>query len=132
VSVSRQFWRSINNPEPFADNFEAREKRRNEEFAQMLTVFKAPMRTDQRGDVALARRVWVDAMVVHPPAVTIQVRVGHSSHWVLSRQTFAPRAGVDPSALGPFIRPEQAQAIIATYRDEIDRTRNVLEALVAR
>lgn len=132
VAVASEFWRSMQNPEPFAENFEARVKRPNEEFFQILTVYKAPMRDDQRGDVAFAPSVWVDAMVVHPPAVTLQVRVAHPGHWVLSRQTFSARPGVDPSALGPFLKPDQARALIAIYEDEIRRTQSTLEAMVAR
>ncbi len=131
VSVARAFWRPIENPEPFAENFEARAKRVNEEFAQVLTVFKAPMREDQRGDAPLPGAAWVDAMIVHPPGVTIQVRVAHRGHWILSRQTFASRPGVDPTALGPFLEPEQIRLLVGIYSDEISRTRSTLEAMTA-
>ena len=122
----------MQNPEPFADNFEARSKRSNEEFEQSLTVYKAPIREDQRGDVAIGDRVYADVMVVHPPAVTIQVRVTHASHWVLSRQTFGPRPGVDPTILGPVLSAAQARALLSVYQDEVRRTQSILEALTAR
>lgn len=131
VSVSREFWKPMQNPEPFADNFEARSKQTGEEYEQVLTVYKSPMRADQKGDLELSPTVWIDAMVVHPPAVTIQVRVAHRGHWALSRQTFSARPGVDAAALGPFLKPEQVRALAAVYEDQILRTRSTLESLSA-
>lgn len=74
---------------PFIDNFNTLSKRLGEKFGQVLTVYTAPMGNDQIGDVQLSPTVSVDVMVVHDSAVTLQVRVAHPTHWVLSRQTLS-------------------------------------------
>lgn len=131
VRVSRDFWRTMQNPEPFADNFEARSKRPGEEFFQQLTIYKSPMRDEEQGELELSPRVSIDVFVVHPPNVTVQVRVGHRGHWALSRQTFAPRTGITPANLGRFLDTELAQSLARIYEDEIRRTQSILEALTA-
>jgi len=132
VKVAREFWKPMQNPEPFAHNFIARTNRLGEDDAQQLTVFKYPMRPDEQGDYAIARNVWIDAMVVMPPLVTIQVRVAHSNHWLLSRQSFVARPGFDATEYRPFLPPGQVRAVASLYLDEIRRTQSILEAMTAR
>jgi hypothetical protein len=43
VTVDGKFWRPMENPEGFAENVEAREKRPGEVYRQVLTIFKAPI-----------------------------------------------------------------------------------------
>ena len=80
VSVDAKFWKPMENPEAFADNFEAREKRPSEVYNQVLTVFKSPIRDDQKLGLALSPGTWCEFMSLHPPAVTLRVRVAHTGH----------------------------------------------------
>ena len=134
VTVDRAFWKPMPNPEAFADNFEARETRHGDEYGQVLTVFKSAMRADQKSGIEVSSSTWVEFMVVHPPAITIQVRVSHAGHWVMSRQTMSRRsalnAGSQPNS--SLLSPEDLRALLVEYSDEIARTRSILEALVAR
>jgi len=122
------------NPEAFAENFEAKETRIAEEFPQVITVFKAPMRADQRSGVELGSGTFVEFMVVHPGAFTAQVRVDHGGYWVLSRQTFRPSSDATDSnpKLNPFPSEQEQRALLAQFGAEVDRTRSVLGALIAK
>lgn len=132
VELDRSFWSAMDNPEPFADNFEAREKRMGEQFNQVVTVFKSPIREEQKSGLELSPNTWANVLDVHSPAVTIDLRVAHAGHWVLSRQTFARRSGL-PLGLGGAGSDKRDQArLLSAYSDEVERTRSVLEALVAR
>lgn len=134
VAVSREFWKRMKNPEAFAVNFEARDERSGEKYKQVLTVFKAPIRDDQRAGLELFPGTWVEFMVIHPPAITLEVRVAHTRHWVLSRQTLEKRAAarVNSEAYRPFLSTEDSRTLLSVYSDEVARTRSVLNALVAR
>ena len=123
------------NPEAFADNFEAREKRFGEEFNQELTVFKSSIREDQKVGLELVPGTWVEFMIVHPPAITLEVRVAHREYWVLSRQTLTSTA--DNSSSGaktyrPFLSAEESRKLLSVYSDQVARTRSILDALIAR
>lgn len=120
------------NEEAFAENFEAREKRSREEFNQVLTVFKSPIREDQKLGFSADPRTWVEFMVIHPPSVTLQIRVAHQGHWVMSRQTLSSRSGVNSQEYHPFLSVEESRALSSIYSEDVARTRSILDALVAR
>ena len=133
VRLDKKFWKPMANEEAFAKNFEAREKRFGEEFNQVLTVFKHPIRDDQKLGFAIDSKTWVEFMVIHPPSVTLQIRVAHEGYWVMSRQTLVYRAmsGVGSEAYRPFLSAEELRALSLTYSDEVEQTRSILDALVA-
>jgi hypothetical protein len=133
VEVDRSFWSAMEDPEAFASNFEARAKRQGEEHNQVLTIFKSPIRDDQRVGIELAPGTWAEFMSVNPPAVTLQLRVAHAGHWVMSRQTFAKRGAPRTTPDAPQLNHSQEEAwLLSVYSDEVARTRSVLDALVAR
>jgi hypothetical protein len=134
VTVDRALWKPLANPDGFADNFEARERRLGEEYSQVLTVFKAAMRNDQKAGIEVSPGTWVEFMFIYPPAVTFQVRVSHGGHWVMSRQTMSRRSATNavPPSYIPFLPPDHPRALLGEYSAEIARTRSILDALVAR
>lgn len=131
VVVAREFWTPLENPEPFADNFESRSSRPGQRGRQELTMFKYPMRDDQRGDMQFGPSTRESAFVVFDSVVVIDVQVAHPSHWIASRQYFEPRVEVDQSLRGLFLQPEDARHLVRPYVDEICRTQAVLLALTA-
>ena len=70
-------------PEPFAVNFVAKQKAEDEMYEQVVTVFKAPMQSDDRLGVEVAKGEYVEFFVAHPritdPLVAETVRKAGSS-----------------------------------------------------
>ena len=133
VKLDKKFWKQMPNEEAFAQNFEAREKRSGEDFNQVLTVFKSPIRDDQKLGFGIDSNTWVEFMMIHPPSVTLQIRRAHEGYWVMSRQTLAyrPMSGVHSEAYRPFLSAEESRALSLIYSDEVARVRSILDTLVA-
>ena len=149
VRLPADRWEPMRNPASFAVNFLARQKADDEMFAQVVTVFKLPMQSDDRSGVEVAKGEYVEFFVVHPritdpliaesvrraggstqAGLTMQVRLDRGGYWILSRQTFDVSKAADCSlAEGfdepyrPFLSEDENRLLIASCDVLVKRTR---------
>ncbi len=131
VSIPADQWKRSDNPEPYAENFEARTLRSGHAFPQVLTIVKVPMSEDRRLGVQISDHEFSEFFVVHPGMLTIQVRVDRGQYWVFSRETFdVPRTlSVKVDEYRPFLSEEENRIVWSAYQKEVDGTRALINQL---
>jgi len=113
IKLPKAQWAPMVNEQPtVAENFEAVDRKLGHAFAQVLTIFKLPMSDDRKVGVQISREEYVEAFVVHPGKVTIQVRVDRGRYWLLSRETFDLQAklSVDITRYRPQLPGDRKRA----------------------
>ena len=90
IIVSSDKWKFVDNSDEsaYSKNYSAINKKDGEEFEQMITVFLNKMTDDRKSGEKITNSEYIEAFVLHPNSVTVQIRVDKGGYWVLSRQTF--------------------------------------------
>lgn len=115
----------------YSRNYQAIGKKDGEMFEQMVTVFLNKMTDDKRSGEEIADSEYVEAFVVHPYSVTVQIRVDKGDYWVLSRQTFKIKNNYPDQTDIPYsdlqyILIDAPLTIDQTMQNQIDNTRYIL------
>lgn len=128
VRLSAQDWKPMDNPEPYAENFEAQILRSGHAFPQVLTIFKLPMSEDRRIGIQISSIEFVEFFVVQPGKLTIQIRVDRGKYWVLSRETFDANKAVSVNVndYRPVLSEEENRILWNVYQNEVDATRTLI------
>ncbi|MDP2642511.1 MAG: hypothetical protein Q8P62_01565 [Candidatus Peregrinibacteria bacterium] len=90
IVVSQDKWKFVEPFEPslYSKNYSAINKRDGHEFEQMITVFLQKMTDDRKIGEKITNSEYIEAFVVHPNSVTVQIRIDKGDYWVMSRETF--------------------------------------------
>ncbi len=90
IVVDQNQWKFVDNSAEsnYSKNYSAINKKDGEMFEQMITVFLNKMTDDRKSGEKITNSEYIEAFVVHPNSVTVQIRVDKGNYWVLSRQTF--------------------------------------------
>ena len=134
VELAAGDWKPMQNPESFADNFEAKLKGDSGEFPQeyqVLTVYKLPMSPGDRIGVKVTEQEYVEFFVVSTGYITFQIRLDKGQYWVSSRQSFKADALLDGFAAEykPSLSNEQNKTLLEILDVEVKKTRYQLQQI---
>lgn len=125
IVVSLDKWKFVDNPNEnnYSKNYSALNKKDGEKFEQMVTVFLNRMTDDRKTGKKITNTEYIEAFVVYPYSITVQIRVDKGDYWILSRQTFESKNDY----------PEQTNVSYANLllnfedmQNKIDNTRYIL------
>ena len=90
IIISQNEWRFIesSNPSLYSKNYSAKNKRDGHMFEQTITVFMQNMTSDRKKGEKISNSEYIQAFVVHPNSITVQIRIDKGDYWLLSRETF--------------------------------------------
>ena len=90
IIVSQDEWKFVEPFEPslYSRNYSAKNKKDGHMFEQMVTVFMQEMTADRKIGEKITNSEYIEAFVVHPNSVTVQIRIDKGDYWVMSRETF--------------------------------------------
>ncbi len=124
-SVSEDKWEFKNLPESlYSKNYIAREKREGHKFEQVVTVFLQTMSSDDKTIEDIASLGFFEAFVVHPDAITYQIRIDKGDYWVMSRETFEHE---HTYPMQTNISYSELVGLVGDFRNKIDNTKFILE-----
>ena len=100
-------------------------------FEQMITVFMNQMTDDRKSGEKITNSEYIEAFVVHPNSVTVQIRVDKGDYWVMSRQTFNIKTNYpDQTDISfsdlQYILVDAPDTLNQTMQNQIDNTRYIL------
>jgi hypothetical protein len=115
----------------YTKNYSAVTIKDGEMFEQIVTVFLNKMTDDRRSGEQISDSEYIEAFVLYPNSVTLQIRVDKGDYWVMSRQTYEIRTDY-PEETDLSFDELQYILIDAPYvfdqsiQSQIDNTRYVL------
>jgi hypothetical protein len=122
--------KSMENPSPYARNFERLQLQPQERYNQVVTIFDTQMAQDRRQGVQIAPNEYVEIFKVvgRDDDVVVQVRIDKGSYWVLSRQTIL--LNDYPPLISRNPETDEATRLLFqdALQDQIDATRYLLKA----
>ena len=121
----------MSNPEPFADNFEARTKQDGKAYPQVLTIFKIAMTNESRIGARVAPGEFAEFKILRPDNLTLHLRVDRGRYWVWSRQVFELTSPL-PASLpkqSPILSEEENRLLASLFEPEVSRARYSVQKL---
>lgn len=135
VQLSADQWRRLDSPEPYAERFEGRVRRRGDVLAQVLTFVRLPMQSNDRVGLRVAPNEHLEFLFLSPVNVTLRLRVERNAFWVESMETFEVPIGSPLAAtwrLRTAASEEDTLRLLELYDPEVKRTRFQLSQLFGR
>ena len=133
IAVNQEEWEFVNNSSgsTYSKNYSAINKKDGEKFEQMITVFLNTMTDDRKSGEKITNSEYIEAFVVHPNSVTVQIRVDKGDYWVMSRQTFKIKTNYPDQTDIPlsdlqYILVDAPDSLNQTMQNQIDNTRYIL------
>ncbi|MFH1546743.1 MAG: hypothetical protein ABIE14_05195 [Patescibacteria group bacterium] len=133
IAVDKDQWKFVDNSieSIYSKNYSAINKKDGEMFEQMVTVFLNEMTDDRKSGEKITNSEYIEAFVVHPNSVTVQIRVDKGDYWALSRQTFKIKTDYPDQTDIPFsdlkyISIDAPDTLNQTMQNQIDNTRYIL------
>jgi len=131
IRLSKDHWEKMEDPTNFAKNYLQKGEDQIHKHARVVTVYLIPMSEDRKGGFNITRNEYLEFFIVHRGFVTAQTKIDKGKYWVLCRETFqAPNySPVDIQKYRPFLSEDENRQLWATYQQEIDETRYLLQTL---
>lgn len=125
IAVSKDQWKFVDNSSEsaYSKNYSAINKKDGEMFEQMITVFLNEMTDDRKSGEKISNSEYIEAFVLHPNSITVQIRVDKGDYWVLSRQTLESKNNY------PYQTNVSYSDLLSNFEDmqnKIDNTRYIL------
>jgi hypothetical protein len=131
IQLPEESWSLIKDEANFAQTYEQKESRESHKYGRVVTVFLARMPNDRKVGQKISDNEYLDILVVHDGLVTAQVKVDKGQYWVMSRETFVPKArlSADVSSNKRYLSELAKMSLWMDYRPEVDETRHLLQTV---